>query len=60
MGHIWNLESSQPRPHGLLGVQNGGLEKTKANSESHDSKNIENFDCFQLALNFVIGYFKVT
>ena len=39
----------QPRHQGFLGVQNGGLEKTEANSRSRVSKNIGDFDCFKLA-----------
>ena len=39
----------QPRPQGLLGVQNGGLEKTLANS-----RRLEIFYCFKYAAGFVV------
>ena len=55
----WALR--QPRPQGLLGVLNGGLEKTLVNSRSRVSENIGNFDFFfKLAAGFVIGLVKVT
>ena len=49
------IAPTQPRPQGLLGVQNGGLGKTLANNRSRVSKNIGDFDCFKLAVGFVIG-----
>ena len=39
----------QPRPQGLLGGQNGGSEKTLANSRSRVSKNIGDFNLFNMA-----------
>ena len=45
-------------PQGLLGVQNGGSEKTLANSRTRVSKNFEDFDCFKSAAGFLIGYFR--
>ena len=45
----------QSRPQGLLGVQNGGSEKTLANSWSRVSKSIGDFDCFKMAAGFMIG-----
>ena len=46
---------AQPRPQGLLGVQNSGSEKTLANGRSRVSKNRGDFDYFKLAAGFVIG-----
>ena len=43
------LQISQPRPQGLLGGQNGGSEKTLANSRSRASKNIGDFNLFNMA-----------
>ena len=45
----------QPCPQGLFSIQNGGSEKTLANSRSCVSKNIGDFDCFKMAAGFVIG-----
>ena len=45
----------QPRPQGLLSIQNGGPGKTLADSRSRVSKNIGDFDCFKSAVGFVIG-----
>ena len=58
--HLLNIprlssQSEQPRPQGLLGVQNSGLEKTLANSRSRVSKNIGDFDCFKMVAGFMIG-----
>ena len=39
----------QPRPQGLLGGQNGGSEKTLANSRSRVSKTIGDFNLFNMA-----------
>ena len=49
------FSSGQPRLQGLLGVQNGVSEKTLENSESRVSKNIGDFDCFKMAVGFMIG-----
>ena len=45
---------AKPRPHGLLSVQNGGLEKTLANRRSCVSKHIGDFDCFKMVAGFEI------
>ena len=45
----------QPRPQGLLRVQNAGSEKTMANIRSRISRNVGDFDCFKIAAGFVIG-----
>ena len=45
----------QPRFQALLGLQNGGSEKTLANIRSRVSKNIGDFDCFKMAAGFMIG-----
>ena len=44
-----------PTSSRLLGVQDGGSEKTLANSRSRVSKNIEDFVCFKMAAGLVIG-----
>ena len=58
LGHLTVAMSEvvQPRPQGLLGIQNGGSEK---NSRSPLTNNIGNFDCFILATGFIIGYSKL-
>ena len=43
------IQNGQPRPQGLLGGQNGGLEKTLANNRSRVSKNIGDFNLFNMA-----------
>ena len=45
----------EPCSQGLLGIQNGGLEKTLANSMSRVSKYLGDFNCFKSAAGFVIG-----
>ena len=55
-GRVTNPKNvAQPRPQGLHGIQNGGSEKTLANSGLRTSKNIGDFDCLQMAADFVIG-----
>ena len=46
---IANEQGMQPRPQGLLSGQNGWLEKTLANSRSRVSKNIGDFNLFNMA-----------
>ena len=43
------IQLTQPRPQGLLGGQNGGSEKTLENSRSRVSKNIGDFNLFNMA-----------
>ena len=51
-----NAGRRQPRPQGLLGVQNCGSHKTLANSRSRVSKSIGDFDCFNLYDWLIYGH----